>query len=136
MPKTSQQRTSPKLPQQPPQLPSPHMETRKPTLHIGFWLLTGILVLVLIASVAVWQASKSSSSTKTISRATQLAGGQVRATHDMDHVLINYPAQPTHDMDHTLTVDPAQPTHDMDHTLTVDPAQPTHDMDHTLSPGP
>ena len=106
MPKTSQQRTSPKLPQQPPQLPSPHMETKKPTLHIGFWLLTGILVLVLIASVAAWQASKSNSSTKTVSQATRLTGG---------------PAQVTHDMDHNLSVDTAQVTHDMDHVLSPDP---------------
>ena len=83
MPKTSQQRTQPELPQ----LPSPQMETKKPTLHIGFWLLAGILVLVLIASVAAWQASKSSSSTKIPTQKTQLAGGQAQVTHDMDHTL-------------------------------------------------
>jgi hypothetical protein len=121
MPKTSQQRTSPELQPQPQQMPISRVETKKPTLRIGFWLLTGLLVLVLIASVAAWQASKSNSSTKTVSQATPLAGG---------------PAQPTHDMDHDLTVDPPQPTHDMDHTLTADPPQPTHDMDHDLSPGP
>ena len=106
MPKTSQQRTSPELPPQPPQMPSLRMETKKPTLHIGFWLLTGLLVLVLIASVAAWQASKSNSSTKTVSQATPLAGGPAQATHDMDHVLTNDPPQPTHDMDHTLSTGP------------------------------
>ena len=87
MPKTSQQRTQPELQPQPPQMPSSRMETKKTTLHIRFWLLTGILVLVLIASVAVWQASKSSPSTKTTTPATQLAGGPAQVTHDMDHVL-------------------------------------------------
>jgi len=121
MSKTSQQRTSSELPQQLAQQPSPRMETKKPTLRIGFWLLTGILVLVLIASVAAWQASKSNSSTKTVSQATRLTGG---------------PAQVTHDMDHNLSVDTAQVTHDMDHNLSVDTAQVTHDMDHVLSPDP
>ena len=55
MPETIQQQTQPESQPQPPQMPSPHMETKKPKLHIGFWLLTGILVLVLIASVAAWQ---------------------------------------------------------------------------------
>ena len=117
MPKTSQQRTQP----QPPQMPSPRMETKKPTLHISFWLLTGILVLVLIASVAAWQASKSSQSTKITTQATRLAGGPSQATHDMDHVLTVAPAQATHDMDHNLTVDQSPATQDMDHNLTVDP---------------
>ena len=136
MPKISQQRTSPELPQQQPQMPSLRVETKKPTLRIGFWLLIGILVLVLIASLAAWQASKSNSSTKTVSQATPLAGGPAQATHDMDHTLSVVPAQVTHDMDHNLTVVPVQATHDMDHVLTNDPPQPTHDMDHTLSPGP
>ena len=84
MPKTSQQPTQPELQSQP---QSPRMETKKPTLQIRFWLLTGLLVLVLITSVAAWQASKSGPSTKNTTQATQLAGGQVQATHDMDHVL-------------------------------------------------
>jgi hypothetical protein len=136
MPKTSQQRTQPELPQQQPQVPSPLVESKKPTFRIGFGLLTGLLVLVLIASVAAWQASKSSSSTKTVSQATPLVGGPAQATHDMDHNLTVDTSQATHDMDHNLAVDPVQATHDMDHTLAVDPVQATHDMDHVLSPGP
>ena len=107
MPKTSKQLTRPEMHPQPPQMPSPRMETKKPKSHKRLWLLTGILVLVLIMmAAAAWQASKSNQSTKTATQASQLAGGPVQVTHDMDH---------------TLTVDPVQPTHDMDHTLTVGP---------------
>ena len=115
MPKTTQ----PELQPQPPQMPSARMETTKPKSQKRLWLLTGVLVLALIVGVVVAsQASKSSQSTKTTTQATQLAGGQAQATHDMDHVLTVDPAVPTHDMDHVLTVDPAVPTHDMDHVLT------------------
>jgi hypothetical protein len=136
MPKTPQQRTQSVLQPQPLQMPSARMETKKPKSPNRLWLLISVLVLLLIVSVAGWQTSKSSQSSKNPTQATQLAGGQVQATHDMDHVLTNDPVQPTHDIDHVLTNDPVQPTHDMDHSLSVDPAQPTHDMDHVLSPGP
>src|SRR6266487_6654010 len=103
MPKTSKQLTQPELQPQPPQMPSARMEIKKPKAPKRLWLLSGVLVLVLIVIIAAaWQASKSSPSTKTTTQATQLAGGQVQATHDMDHVLSVEPAQPTHDMDHTL----------------------------------
>jgi flagellar basal body-associated protein FliL len=133
MPKTSQQRTQSELHPQPSQMPSPQMETKKPKSYKRLWLLTGVLVLVLIVSVAAaWQVSKSSQLKKTTTQATQ-----VNSYH------ANYPEgagpQPgavTHDMDHTLTVDPAQATHDMDHVLTIDPVQATHDMDHVLTVGP
>ena len=63
MPKTTKQRTPPELHPQPPQRPSPRMETKKPTSPTRLWLLTGVLVLVLIVSVvAASQASKSSPS--------------------------------------------------------------------------
>jgi hypothetical protein len=87
MPKTSQQRAQSKLEPQPSQMPSARMETRKPKPPKRLWLLISVLVLLLIVSVAAWQASKSSQSTKNTTQATQLAGGQVQPTHDMDHVL-------------------------------------------------
>ncbi len=91
MPKIPNQLTTPELQPQPPQAPSPRMETQKLKSHNRLWLLTGVLVLVLIVIVvAASQASKSSQSTKTTTQAAQLP---------VD------PAQPTHDMDHTLTVD-------------------------------
>ena len=63
MPKTTKQRTPPEFHPQPPQRPSPRMETKKPTSPTRLWLLTGVLVLVLIVSVvAASQASKSSPS--------------------------------------------------------------------------
>ena len=106
MPKTTKQRTPPELHPQPPQRPSPRMETKKPKSQKRLWLLTGVLVLGLIVIVvAASQASKSSQSTKTTTQATQLSVDQPLATHDMDHVLTVDPAPPTHDMDHTLTVD-------------------------------
>ena len=107
MPETTKQRTQPEVQPQPPHMPSTRMETRKPKSPQRLWLVTGVLILLLIVLVAAsLQASKSSQSTKITTQATQLAGG---------------PVQPTHDMDHTLTVNPVQPTHDMDHVLTVNP---------------
>ena len=44
MPKTTKQRTPPELHPQPPQRPSPRMETKKPTSPTRLWLLTGVLV--------------------------------------------------------------------------------------------
>ena len=106
MPKPSQQLTQPELHPQTPQTLSGRMETTKPKSQKRLWLLTGVLVLLLIVSVAAWQAGKSSQSTKTTTQATQLAGSSVQTTHDMDHVLTVGPVQATHDMDHVLTVGP------------------------------
>ena len=73
MPETTKQLTQPEFQPQPPQIPAPRMETKKPKTHKRLWLLIGVLVLVLILiSVAASQASKSSQSTKTPTQAAQL----------------------------------------------------------------
>jgi hypothetical protein len=122
MPKTTQ----PELQPQPPQMPSPRMETKKPKSQKRLWLLTGVLVLALIMiGTAALQASKSSQSTKTTTQAAHLRVDQTQSWYL------------AHDTDYTLTADPAQPwylAHDTDYTLTADQAQPwylAHDTDHT-----
>ncbi len=77
MPEITKQPTKPELQPQPPQMPSPRMETKKPKSYKRLWLLTGVMVLVLIVIVAAAsQASNSSQSTKTTTQAMQLPGDQ------------------------------------------------------------
>src|SRR5690349_19913063 len=51
MPQITKQPNTSELHRQPPQMPSPLMETHKPKSPTPLWLLTGVLVLVLIVMV-------------------------------------------------------------------------------------